>query len=284
MSTVAVTGASGFVGGVVSNALTAAGHRVISLGRRPLPGEYRGYSLEGPITDGTFSEVDAVVHCAYDVTLTDPRDIDRVNVRGTAMLTEAAVQSGARVFLVSSMSAYPGTRQIYGQAKLRCERVVLEAGGEAVRLGLVWGSARGGMIGTLERLAALPVVPSFGGEVYQFTVHADDVGAAFISLVGGDHRGEPLGLANPERVPFERILADLSPRSEPRFLRLPWPPVYGALRFGEKVGLPLPVRADSLLGLVRAAPEVPNAGYWATVGVRLRAFGATDTGGSPLSP
>ena len=149
MSTVAVTGASGFVGGVVSEALTAAGHRVISLGRRPLPGEYRGYSLEAPITDGTFSDVDAVVHCAYDLTLTDPRDIDRVNVRGTAMLTEAAVQSGARVFLVSSMSAYPGTRQIYGQAKLRCERVVLEAGGEAVRLGLVWGSARGGMIGTL---------------------------------------------------------------------------------------------------------------------------------------
>ena len=281
MSTVAVTGASGFVGGVISQALTAAGHRVISLGRRPLAGEYRPYSLEGPIDDVALSEVDAVVHCAYDTTLTDPRTIDSVNVRGTTTLTEAATRSGARVILVSSMSAYPDTKQVYGQAKLRCERVVLDAGGEAVRLGLVWGGAAGGLVGTLSRLAALPVVPSFGRGVYQFTVHAEDVGAGFAALTGGGRIGEPLGLANPARVPFERILAELSPKPEPTFVRVPWRAVYGSLRLGEKLRLPLPVRSDSLLGLVRPASEVPNVGYWATVGVGLRSFGGRD---GPLGP
>lgn len=231
------------------------------------------YSLEGPIGDTVLSEVDAVVHCAYDTTLTDPRTIDSVNVRGTTTLAEAAARSGARMILVSSMSAYPGTRQVYGQAKLRCERAVLDAGGEAVRLGLVWGGAGGGLVGTLARLAALPVVPSFGPAVYQFTVHADDVGAGFVALIGGRRIGEPLGLANPARVPFERILAELSPKPEPTFVRVPWRTVYGALRLGEKLRLPLPVRSDSVLGLVRPASEVPNVGYWATVGVRLRSFG-----------
>ena len=75
----------------------------------------------------------------------------------------AAVRSGTRPVLISSMSAYPGTAQIYGRAKLASESDFLLAGGEAVRLGLVWGGAAGGMIGTLTRLSGLPIVPRLGG-------------------------------------------------------------------------------------------------------------------------
>ncbi len=146
------------------------------------------------------------------------------------------------------------------------------AGGEAVRLGLVWGGSEGGMIGTLRRLSKLPVVPIFGRDLHQFTVHAEDVGLGLVKLV--EHTcGAPVGLAHPEPVPFERIMSVLHGGGGPRFVRVPWPPVYGALVAAERVGVPLPVRADSLLGLVRPAPEVPNASFWADVGLRLRAFG-----------
>ncbi len=274
---IAVTGASGFVGGFISRALVEAGHRVIALGRLPVTSyEHRGYELSTPIADGLLADVHTVVHCAYDLSLTDRRAIEAVNVEGTRTLVEAAKRSGARVILVSSMSAYPRTRQVYGQAKLRSERDVLESGGEAVRLGLVWGGAEGGMTGTLKRLARLPVVPTFGRNLHQFTVHADDVSAGLVKLVDRPRFGEPLGLAHPVPVAFERIVREVGDGGPPRFVRIPWPPIYGVLRVAEQVGLRLPVRADSLLGLVRPATYVPNVRFWSQIGLQLRAFTESD--------
>jgi nucleoside-diphosphate-sugar epimerase len=249
----------------------ANGHRVISLGRRATGGEHRAYSLETPSEDGLLDEVEIVIHCAWDLTITDVGAIESVNVQGTERLVKDAEHSHARVVFISSMSAYDGTKQIYGRAKLRCERVVLERGGEAVRLGLVWGGDEGGMIATLRRLSRLPVLPLLGPDLRQFTVHADDVGAGLLKLVERPC-SEPLGLAHPVPVPFELIMSELRGGGRPRMVRVPWAPVYGALIAGERLGIPLPVRADSLLGLVRPAPEVPGVAYWSEVGLRLRPF------------
>jgi nucleoside-diphosphate-sugar epimerase len=272
---VAVSGASGFVGGVIARALAEAGCRVIALGRRPVDAyEHREYSLAVPVSDALLEGVDTVIHCAYDLSLTDARTIEAVNVQGTRSLVEVANRSAARVVLVSSMSAYAETKQIYGQAKLRSERIVLASAGEVLRLGLVWGADERGMIGTLRRLARLPVVPVFGRDLYQFMVHAEDVGVAFVKFVDDPPFGEPLGLAHPARVPFERILGYANDRRTPRLVRVPWTPTYGALRLAELARLPLPVRADSLLGLVRPATHVPNVEYWSEYGLQLTPFGS----------
>lgn len=277
---VAVSGASGFVGGVIARALAAAECRVIDLGRRPAgPYEHRGYSLAMPVADALLEGVDTVIHCAYDLGLTDARAIEAVNVQGTRSLVEVANRCAVRVVLVSSMSAYAETKQTYGQAKLRSERIVLASGGEALRLGLVWGGGERGMIGTLKRLARLPAVPVFGRDLYQFMVHAEDVGAAFVKFVDDPPFGEPLGLAHPARVPFERVLSYANDGRTPRSVQVPWTPTYGALRLAELARLPLPVRADSLLGLVRPAARVPNAEYWSEHGLELTPFGSDPDSG-----
>jgi hypothetical protein len=91
----------------------------------------------------------------------------------------------------------------------------------------------------------------------------------------------PVGIAYPEPLPFRTLIGDLATgqgRPRPRFIPVPPMVAYGALRTAETVGVPLPVRADSLLGLVRPAPMVANVAVLSDLGVDLRPFdGRTGT-------
>src|SRR5579859_4517351 len=234
----AVTGAGGYVGRIVSTALAADGFGVIRLVRRPEEGSGdRLYDLRRDPGANLLEGVDTLIHCAYDFSVTSEADIWAVNVVGTRRLLDAAAASGVRrTILVSSMSAYPGTDQLYGRAKLDTERTALDLGMVVVRLGLVYGPGWGGMIGSLKKLASLPLVPIVGARSYQFTVHEEDLADAFVVLA---HAAElpkiPLGLANPEPVPFRALMEGIavaagSPR--PRLIRIPWRPLYAALRLG----------------------------------------------------
>ena len=49
-------------------ALPRAGHEVIALGRRPVGSyEHRAYHLASAVPDDLLDGVDAVIHCAYDL-------------------------------------------------------------------------------------------------------------------------------------------------------------------------------------------------------------------------
>jgi nucleoside-diphosphate-sugar epimerase len=282
---VGITGARGYVGSAVALAAREAGHDVIALSRvQDDRYPWRSYDLAKPIVAGTLDRLDVVVHCAWDLAVTRQADVHAVNVRGTSSLVAAASDAGARVCLISSMSAYAGTRQIYGRAKLACEREVVGAGGDAIRLGLVYGGRAGGMIGSLSRLVSLPVLPVVGASSHQFTVHVDDMALGVIRVIERETRlGRPAGLAHPAPVRFDHLLRQLAAaRGErPVLVPVPWQPVYGAMRLLERIGVRLPVRADSLLGLVRPAPFVPQTEVWTEMGVRLRPF---DEGVEDLAP
>jgi nucleoside-diphosphate-sugar epimerase len=277
---IAVTGATGYVGRAVAQAALANGNELVALSRQPWrePGRWRAYDLRTEVPSNLLTGVDVLVHCAYDLTLRHRADVQRVNVDGTSRLIDLAVTKGVRVCLISSMSAYEGTRQIYGQAKLASERAALAAGGDAIRLGLVYGGANDGMIGSLAKAVRRPVVPLACAGSHQFTVHVDDMTAGILKLTETAVAvGEPVGLAHPVPVRFERLLRHLAKNAgrEPVFVRLPWRPVYWAMRAAEVLGVELSLRADSLLGLACAAPRVPRVEVWEELGVQIRAFAIT---------
>ena len=278
---IAITGANGYLGSVLAVAFGSAGSSVRRLVRSPDPeSRDRPFDLSSGIPSDALVGVDVLVHCAYDMTLTKRTDIWQTNVFGSVDLFDLAVASGvARTIALSSMSAYPGTRQLYGRAKLDMEMAALSRGMVVVRPGLVYGPGWGGMAGTLRRLAALPVLPDFGPGAHQFMFSERDFATAIVTLAGAEQTpAGPVGIAHPDPVPFTTVLTSFATgrgeRSPPIH---PVPPmaVYGALRSAELLPLNLPVRADSLLGLVRPAPAVPNPEALCEMGVVVKEFPAS---------
>jgi len=275
---VAITGAHGYLGSVLVAAFGAAGYVVRRLVRAPATGSSdRPFDLRVPETAGALDDVDVLVHCAYDMTLTRRADIWQVNVFGSvALLDQAVAAEVPRTLVVSSMSAYKGTHQLYGRAKLAVEVAARARGMSVVRPGLVYGPGWGGMAGTLRRLATLPVLPDFGRAARQFTVSQDDFASAMVALAGAEAvPAVPVGIAHPEAVGFAQLLtafAASAGRPAPRFVPVPPMAAYGTLRVLELLQVGLPVRADSLLGLARPAPEVPNPDILAGLGVSVRPF------------
>lgn len=287
---VAITGASGYLGSVLVAAFGSSGFMVRRLVRSPAPGSSdRPFDLKSGGSSDALDHVDLLVHCAYDLTLTSRADIWESNVFGTVALFDRAVSSGVRrTIAVSSMSAYPGTRQLYGRAKLEIELAARARGVCVVRPGLVYGAGWGGMAGTLRKLAALPVLPDFGPGARQYTVAERDFAAALVALAQAERvPAVPVGIAHPESVPFRELLTSFAAslgKPRPRFVPTPPMAVYAALRAAEFLPARLPVRADSLLGLVRPAPNMPHPEVLEQLGVVLQAFapaGSAVTGVDP---
>jgi nucleoside-diphosphate-sugar epimerase len=256
-----------------------AGYSVRRLVRSPRPGtDDRLFVLGDDPDPEAVRGVDLLIHGAYDMGVTSRRDIWTRNVFGSVRLLDASVTARVRrTIVVSSMSAYAGTRQLYGRAKLDVELAAFNRGMEVIRPGLVYGPGWGGMAGTLRRLCGLPVLPDFGPRAAQFTVHEDDLAAAFLAVGhAADAPAVPLGAAHPVAVAFGDLLTSLAVdqgRPGPRFVPVPAALALAGLRSAEAVGVPLPVRADSFLGLVRPAGAVANIDVLTGLGVTFRPFG-----------
>ncbi len=251
---------------------------MIRLVRSPPSGDptARRFDLAGEVSPDLLAGVDVLVHAAYDLTVTQREEVWRINVEGSRRLLAAAADAGVgRIIAISSMSAYDGTTQVYGRAKLAIETATLAVGGCVVRPGLVYGDTSGGMAGTLERLSRLPLVPLVGGNARQFPVREHDLVEAVVVLAStADFRSEVLGVASVAPVTFAELLASFAARQgrRPRFVTIPWPALYWSLRAAEVCRVPLPFRADSLLGLVRPAPGVPGVERLDALGIRPEPF------------
>jgi nucleoside-diphosphate-sugar epimerase len=262
--TVILTGAYGYLGSVLRARLEAASWTTVALVRTPRGDDAAvPWALGDRPPDDLLAQADALVHCAYDFTPRTRDEIWRVNVEGTTRLLDSANRQNLnRVLVLSSMSAYPSTKQLYGRAKLAIERVTVGFGGIAIRPGLVYGDTPAGMAGALSAVTKLPLVPVLGGDARQFPVHQDDFADAILEVIEAPGwTSEVFGVAQPTSVSFRALLASLAQRQgrSCRFVTVPWRAVYWSLRLAEMTGASLPLRSDSLLGLVHPAPSVPSS-------------------------
>lgn len=130
MTTLAITGGTGFVGTALIQAAVAAGHAVRALTRRSQSARDGVEWIAGTLEDAAaldrlVSGADVVVHVAGVVNAPDRTAFVAGNVEGTrAMLAAAAKARAARFVHVSSLAAREPGLSDYGWSKAEAERLV----------------------------------------------------------------------------------------------------------------------------------------------------------------
>jgi nucleoside-diphosphate-sugar epimerase len=207
---VLVTGASGFIGGVLCEKLVHGGHEVLALVRRPGSEPEGTRAVAGDLGDGprlaealASERPDCVVHLAAEIaSQRSERKLREVNVAGTQRLLDACLAlagpgsaGGPRIVFCSTVvtgdaggallteeGALP-VKTPYGRSKQEGERMILESGLAAVviRPSHVYGP--GGwyaneLVARLRQPGRFAVIGS--GENLWDVVHVDDVVAALL--------------------------------------------------------------------------------------------------------
>jgi uncharacterized protein YbjT (DUF2867 family) len=197
---IALTGATGFVGGHVVDAALAAGHGLRALTRRPQPARDGVTWIEGALDDDDalarlVAGADAVLHVAGVINAPDRAGFVVGNVDGTqALATAATAAEVGRWVQVSSLAAREPALSAYGWSKAQADRIVagLPLAWTIVRPPAVFGP---GDRETLElfRFARRRVVPlpPAGGRLSVIAV--EDLAALLVTLAaGGACAGETL--------------------------------------------------------------------------------------------
>jgi len=292
MPGIAITGAGGFVGSMLARRFEDAGWSVIRLSHSTSGPDTVPFRLGDEVQPEVFRtrNVTALIHCAYDFKPLARAEIHRVNVDGSRKLLAGATTGGVeRIAVLSTISAFEGCRSAYGQAKLEIEAAAAAAGALVVRSGLVWADgppSGGGMFGSLAKSVKAGLVPFVGGGGYpQYLIHEQDLWELLKRFCDGDiqNPGKPVVAAASKPWPMRDLLAELARRQglHPRFVPVPWQPVWAGLRLAEIAHVPVPYRSDSVVSLVYQDPR-PDFESLRTLGIVARDFGSP--GSEPSLP
>ena len=238
------------------------------------------YGLDRPPDEGAFAGAGAVVHLAADTS--GQAVCAAVEEQAAASLCDRAERFGIERFVyVSSLEAKAEARSAYARRKWRIERAVRARGGTAVRPGLVYGGAPGGLFAALDALARrAPVLPAFVPSPRVQPLHIDDLCDALANVLAAPPApGAAWALAQPSSVTLGKCLREIAWHRHRR-LPMPVPVPLALVRFAAWLFARAPLapayftaRLDGLAALrTKASEDVSPHG--AALGVVPRALAA----------
>lgn len=271
MSTILVTGASGFVGAHCIPALLDAGHRVVALVRTPGAGdtvtarlttaqhanvEIRTGSVTHPGTlPAALAGVDGVLHLvAIPRDFRGGADLRLVNTEGTRALVEAMKSAGVRRLVhMGAMGVRDDPTLHYASSKAKAEALVQESGLDwtILKPSLQFGEGDGffNIIADLVRMSpGIVPVPGRGDSRFQ-PIHADDVArVAAASFADPGTIGGAFELGGPRYWTYREITQEvLSALGKKRVIvPMPIPLIRLVAGTAELVRVPFPVATDQL--------------------------------------
>ncbi len=190
--TIAVTGATGFVGQALLDGAEQQGIPVKALTRRLqerragvewVRGDLEAKAALRKLVRGS----EAVIHVAGVVNAPDEAGFEAGNVTGTLNVIEACLAEGVRRLVhVSSLSAREPDLSVYGASKARAEKLVAASGLDwtMVRPPAIYGPRDTEMFEMfrIARWGLMPMPPSDGRTS---VIHVDDLARLLLALVPG---------------------------------------------------------------------------------------------------
>ncbi len=273
---IAMTGATGFVGGSVLQRLLRREHDVAVLVRDPArAGRIRdlggarivrgGLGDEGAVrelTEGT----EAVVHLVGIIVEKGPQTFRCVHVDGTRALVAAARAAGVRRFVqMSALGARPdAAATAYHRTKAEGEELVRQSGLAHVifRPSLVAGPGNLPLQMMIDLVRLAPVVPVIGDGRYRMQpVWLGDVAEAFTLAAERADLSGTFDLAGPDALTWHEMLDGIELALGVRRRRVGVP--VGMARLGAQAGMVLPnlapITPDQLQMLLEGSTTTANA-------------------------
>lgn len=262
---VLLTGATGFVGSHMADALRAAGHSLRCLVRSAEKARKQGLSeaeiaigdiLQPETLSAALAGVEKVIHLVGIIMERGPLTFKRVHHEGTRNLVAAAKQAGVKRFVhMSALGARPDPSATpYHQTKWKAEQAVIQSGIPHVifRPSIIFGPRDGFVTQMVDMIEKVPVLPIVGTGDYPIQpIFIDNVCQAFAGALTNEKATNKIfELGGPEALAYETVMDTIASS-------------IGARR--KKVHLPVPLMhvnaalMETFLPLVGVTPPVTRA-------------------------
>ncbi|MGD0881133.1 MAG: NAD(P)H-binding protein [Acidimicrobiales bacterium] len=225
---VAITGGSGFVGGHLTEELSAGGREVVLLARgvdqRPWAQEVRALagvsSIQVGVSDerglaSAFGGCDAVAHCAGVNREIGTQTYEAVHIHGTANVVRAAEESGVRrLALVSFLRARPDRGSAYHESKRESEEIVRASSCEwtVLKPGMLFGRGDHMLDHLSHALSTFPIALGIGDRRVRPLAVVDVVRVLMAALTEDRLTDQTVGVVGPTEIGFDdaaRLVAEV---------------------------------------------------------------------------
>lgn len=251
---IAISGPNSGVGRELSSLCSSLGLEVLALGRGTADSPF---DLSQQISL-SIENVDAFVHLAWDWDA-DPLVSKRRNVDNLVPFLDKLQAGGKKMVLLSTDSVHARETSKYGAMKYLLEREFLARGGSVLRSGFLWGSQLGGILGTLGRISATPLVCAHIKPEPELNIsNQTEVATELIALVSKSSPSQTVSVHAERKVALTDVLHALRGKRATFIHFTIWlRPIVAIATFIEKCRINMPFRADSLRALL---PQGQNRG------------------------
>nr|VFK63750.1 MAG: Nucleoside-diphosphate-sugar epimerase [Candidatus Kentron sp. UNK]VFK70937.1 MAG: Nucleoside-diphosphate-sugar epimerase [Candidatus Kentron sp. UNK] len=250
-----VTGASGFIGSHFISASRQRGHLVVALSRQgsdiaEASQSFR-WSLGEKLPPDVCQPFDCTIHLAHDF---DGVEGAQKTVEGTLAAMETLRMAGVRRQLFfSSLSSGSHATSLYGKTKLNIERHVVDKPDVMIiRPGLVLGE--GGIYGRIRQwVYRLPIIPlPDGGHGKVPIIGIEHLIEQTLSILSMKMDIREFNLFEPELRTLRQLILDEAKKVRRKVLIIAVPSRFLLILLNclEWLRIPLPIKADNLIGFV----------------------------------
>ena len=222
MSTILITGATGFIGSHLAAALADAGHRIVCAIKNPtvanlegrftyIPADYtRDFDID--VWKTRLEDIDVAINAVGILREQGRQTFAALHDRAPRALFEACAASGVKVVQISALGADEKARSRYHLSKKAADDALLSSWNRSVVVqpSLVYGTG-GASARLFNLLASLPVIPLPGpGDQQIQPIHIDDLTDAIVALVENDrYLGCRVPLVGPKPLTLQCYLREL---------------------------------------------------------------------------